>query len=188
MKHFLIVLACLAITTVACNNETDTDGNEIGSDAKSEVQIDKEKLLKGESAIKVADSIMYITTVINPNPAEDYYMKDWLGGADIQSLAELLFKAVYADKLKAYDYLTGDELTMEEVKAIDEEFKREDIGQILFTEDWYFDEKDMKMYKQVNSVMMAYYRYADDGTIMGNKAGIRVYFNETKPMRGAIDY
>jgi hypothetical protein len=44
------------------------------------------------------------------------------------------------------------------------------------------------MYKQVNSMMLAYFRYNVDGELIGNRAGIRVYFNDTKPMLGAKNY
>jgi len=115
-------------------------------------------------------------------------MKEWLGGAKIEILANNLYKAVYDKRLKAYDYTTGEEMTIEQVKELDKEYNRKDVGQILFTEDWYFDENELKMYKQVNSIMLAYYRYDEEGNILGNKAGIRIYLNNTKPMKGAIEY
>lgn len=188
MKYLHFFLIAFIVFTFSCNNETE---NISESDTTNNVKvstIDKELLDQGESAVQVADSIMYITTVINPNPSEDYYMQDWLAGADIKTLAEFIFTAVYEGKLKAYDYSSGEEMTIDEVRITDKEWNREDIGQILFTEDWYFDANELRMYKQVNSVMLAYYRYGDDGTLIGNKAGIRVYFNDTKPMRGARDY
>lgn len=188
MKYLHFFLIAISILVLSCKDETDNSTKKDSINADKSVEINKDLLNKGENAIPVADSIMYITTVINPDPSEDYYMTDWLAGADIKTLAELIFKAVYEGKLKVYDYVTGEEMTIEDVKSLDTEWKRDDIGQILFTEDWYFDEKELRMYKQVNSVMLAYYRYADDGTLIGNKAGIRVYFNDTKPMRGARDY
>ncbi len=136
---------------------------------------------------KVADSIMYIATVKNSNP-ENTYMDEWLRGAKVDSLAAFIFDAVYAEKLKAYDYVTGEVMTLQDVKNLEEEYKRENIGQILFTEDWYFDKEKLQMHKKVNSIMLGYFRYDDEGKLLGNKAGIRVYLNGTKPMRAAIDY
>jgi hypothetical protein len=79
-------------------------------------------------------------------------------------------------------------MTIDEVKELDTEYNRKNIGQILFTEDWYFDEEKLQMSKTVNSIMLAYFTFDEDGSVKGNKAGIRVYLNGTKPMKGAIDY
>ena len=187
MKYLKIFLLALIVIFSACNPEEQNENNQT-EELGTTTEINKELLTANNSASVIADSIMYITNVINPDPTEEYYMKDWLGGAKTEILANHIFKAVYEAKLKPYDYSTGEELTIEEVQEIEKEHSREHIGQILFTEDWYFDETELKMYKQVNSIMLAYYRYDEEGNIIGNKAGIRVYLNDTKPMRGALDY
>ena len=179
-----ILLTSFLILLGACNQEPAAENK---LETENPTPINADNFTQTQSAIKVADSIMYITNVKNPDP-EAYYMKDWLGGANIQLLADKIFDAVYSKKLNAYNYITGEKMTIEDVKNLEEEFSRKDIGQILFTEDWYFDEKKLKMYKQVNSIMLAYFRYDDDGNLLGNKAGIRIYLNGTKPMRGAQDY
>ncbi len=176
MKLIKISILALVILFSACKNE----------EAKTETS--NNPLNPTTSAISVADSIMYIAEVKNSNLEDAYYMDEWLKGAKTEILANKIFKAVFDGDLKAYSYITGEEMTIEEVKELDTEYKRKNIGQILFTEDWYFDEKELKMYKQVNSIMLAYFTFNDEGQIKGNKAGIRVYFNGTKPMKGAIDY
>ena len=186
MRKFIkIITLAIFIIFSACKSEENIE-EKINYGTNTE--INQELLNPSKSASKIADSIIYITNVINPDPGEEYYMKDWLGGVKTEILANHIFKAVYEGKLKAYDYSTGKEMTIEEVKELDNEIKREQIGQILFTEDWYFDETKLKMYKQVNSIMLAYFRFDEEGNIIGNKAGIRVYLNDTKPMRGALDY
>ncbi len=181
IKHVIAAGFLLFLHISACKNPAKGEDPEKVTINISDFKINSE-------AIKVADSIMYITNVKNPNPEDAYYMDQWLGGAKTKLLADKIFAAVYSKKLNAYNYITGDKMSIEEVKELENEFKRKDIGQILFTEDWYFDEENLKMYKQVNSIMLAYFRYDDAGNLMGNKAGIRVYLNGTKPMRGAIDY
>lgn len=175
---------CFSIISVTCNNESSKKNK---TETDNTVFININKLTQNQSAVKVADSIMYIANVKNPD-REAYYMEDWLGGVKIQILADKIFEAVYNKRIKAYNYITGKEMTIEDVKNLENEFSRKDIGQILFTEDWYFDEKELKMYKQVNSIMLAYFRYDDEGNLLGNKSGIRIYLNDTKPMRGALDY
>ena len=187
MKTKTIIILSLFIIFFGCKSK---ENNEIEINEKSGIKtkIDKDLLNASDSSVIVADSIMYITNVINPEPEEDYYMKEWLSGAKTEVLANLIFTAVYNKQLKPYNYITGKEMTLAEVEDLEKNWIRENIGQILFTEDWYFDEKELKMYKQVNSIMLAYYTYSDDGLVNGNKAGIRVYLNDTKPMKGAVDY
>ncbi len=183
LKIILYTLVFLSIIA-SCKEEKSNNNN----DTVKKENINPADFLPTHTAIKVADSIMYITNVKNPDPEAEYYMQQWLGGSNTKLLADKIFDAVYKGQLKAYDYMSGEEMNIDEIKALEKEHKREDIGQILFTEDWYFDEKGIKMYKQVNSVMLAYFRYNENGELLGNKAGIRVYFNGTKPMRGAMDY
>ena len=192
MKLLTISLTTiLLLVTFSCKNETGNDTGNINTQ-KDSVTVNNQNsnsaLLPDKNTLKIADSIMYIANVKNTDPESAYYMDQWLAGANTKLLADKIFDAVYNKKLKAYNYTTGEEMSIQDVKDLESEFKRDNIGQILFTEDWYFDENKLKMYKQVNSVMLAYFRYDDKGNLIGNKAGIRVYFNDTKPMRGALDY
>lgn len=172
MKNLTVIIISLLVIFSACKQN-------------EEQPVKKEKVSLGT---KVADSIMYIANVKNANLADAYYMDEWLGGAKVNVLANTIFKAVYDKRLKPYSYITGEEMTIDEVKELEAEFNRKNIGQILFTEDWYFDEEKLQMHKTVNSIMLAYFTFDDDGNVKGNKAGIRVYLNGTKPMKGAIDY
>ncbi len=187
MKNYslIAVIILYVLVVIGCKPENDKPEN---NNKTPEIQIQSDVIIAGKEAVKIADSIMYIANVQNIDPEEAYYMDKWLGGTKIQVLAELIFNAVYAGKLKAYNYMSGDEMTIEDVKTLDSQWPRKDIGQILFTEDWYFDPNSMKMYKQVNSIMLAYFRYNEEGELIGNQAGIRVYFNNTKPMLGAKEY
>jgi len=186
MKRIKIIPIIILLIFSTCKSGEKNNVEKIN--LGEQTSIDKESFIPGDSAVIIADSIMYITDVKNANPTEAYYMDEWLSGAKIEILANQIFKAIYDKKLPAYDYLSGNEMTIEEVKNLETEWKRDNIGQILFTEDWYFDPVQMKMYKQVNSLMLAYFRYDSEGNISGNKSGVRVYFNGTKPMKGAIDY
>jgi hypothetical protein len=140
-----------------------------------------------DKSVMIADTIMYTAIVKNPIP-QDEYMNEWLQRANIKSLSNILFDAVYAKKLKAYDYITGEKMTIEEVKALEKEYPRDKIAKILFTEEWYFDEVNMQMNKKVNSIMLAYEKRDDSNEVTGYKSGIRIYLNGTKPMKAAINY
>lgn len=190
MKILKITSLILIIAIVSCKTKENNDSNNNQKiDLGKQSEINKDLLIADKKAVSIADSITYITNVINPNPEDAYYIDSvWLKGAKIQILANQIFKNIYEGKLKAYDYMSGKEMTLKDVEELEKNHKREDIGQILFTEDWYFNEKELKMYKQVNSLMLAYFRYDDSGYVIGNNPGVRVYFNNTKPMIGAEDY
>jgi len=189
MNFLKTVLIAFIVIISACKaEEGNNTNNEINENFGDQTKVNKEIMTAGDSAVLVADSIMYITEVVNVDPEEAYYMNEWLSGAKTEILANFIFEAVYNKRLKAYDYITGKEMTLPEVETLESEWKRENIGQILFTEDWYFDEKELKMYKQVNSIMLAYLRYDSEGNVSGNKSGIRIYLNDTKPMKAAQDY
>ncbi len=187
MKLINLIFPVIFLTIFSC--KTEENNKQPKTDFGKETSIDKGSLKADKNAIILADNITYITDVINSNPEEAYYKDSiWLKGANIQVFANLVFKNVYEGKLKAYDYMTGKEMSILEIEELEKEHKRKDIGQVLFTENWYYNEAEIKMYKQVNSIMLAYYRYDENGYVIGNYPGIRVYFNNTKPMKGALDY
>lgn len=168
MKKSLFLILVIGIIISSCKND-------------NMYEFDK------KSSARVADSIMYAAIVKNPNP-EEKYMDEWLKDANIKVLSDIIFKAVYDKRLTAYNYITGEELSIEEVKEMEKEYNRDNIGKILFAEEWYFDETNLRMHKKVNSIMLAYERRDEENIVYSYKAGIRIYLNGTKPMKAAINY
>jgi len=168
MKNTFFLIAIIALVLSSCSTD-------------NKYEFDK------NSATFIADSIMYTAIVHNPDPADDY-MDEWLKNVKSEVLADAIFKAVYKEKLIAYDYITGKAMTIKEVKDLEEEYARETIGKLLFTEEWYFDEENMQMHKKVNSIMLAYERKDENSVTYSYKAGIRVYLNGTEPMKAAENY
>ncbi|MCP4178153.1 MAG: hypothetical protein GY756_10330 [bacterium] len=199
MKRLFFVLAIATILLSSCNNNETSNVNNDTDNVNNDTIADEElinttmldvrdyEFKEGEVTV-LADSIMYTAMIKNPKPVEDAYMNEWLANVDIKNFAGAIFNAVYKEKLIAYDYITGDTMTIEAVKELEAKFNRDRIAKVLFTEEWYFDENKLQMYKKVNSIMLAYERIDDDNNIMGYKSGIRVYLNGTKPMKAAVDY
>ncbi len=127
----------------------------------------------------IADSINY-GVVIRNRDSTDIWREKWLSRLKRDSLVDLLFHAVYAKELQAYDYFTEEPLSTREVKKIEkrEGFDRSRIGKIQFEEVWYFDPENYKMVKSVNSVMIAYETYRRDSTFRGYKPVFKVYLNK----------
>ncbi len=184
-----IILILLFFTMAACAPEKQSETNIDSSDVlkKTSEKVNLNIPTTTEGFTKIADTMLYTALIKNPNPAENEYMNKWLKGMDAAKFADIIMDALIAGKIDGYDYLTGQKMTVEEIKAFDTEYSRGRIGNVLFTEDWYFDEKNMTMHKVVNSVMFGYENRSPEGEVTGHKSGIRVYMNGFAPMKGALD-
>lgn len=115
----------------------------------------------------VADTITYDVIIKNPNP-DDKWTAKCLKQLHRKALIDSIFSMIYDGKAKAYDYDTGKLLSPEEIrKRENKTFKREDIGKIQFTEQWYLDEATESMQKKVLSMILGYEKYNNDGTLIG---------------------
>ncbi len=188
-KLFSIVLSIITLSIVACSPEKETDTkSEVIGEVTEVVSADKLNIPKSmEGFTKIGDTVSYTALIKNPDSEMNGYMDTWLKGMDTNQFTTIIMDALLAGKLKGYDYLEGKEMTIEEIKAFDKEYTRDRIGNVLFTEDWYFDEKNLTMHKVVNSIMFGYENRDTEGKVTGHKSGIRVYLNGYKPMVGALE-
>ena len=108
----------------------------------------------GKSVV-IAQPITYQFNVKNYNPDDDW-TGECLAKTNVDALAACIFQAVIKGRLKAYEYYTEEELTVAQVKAIDKKYSRKSIGQIQFEEDWFFDEKNLRFYKDVKALIWGY--------------------------------
>ncbi len=125
----------------------------------------------------LADTLYYTAQIKPANEEEAIYMTDWVKNLKRKEFTDLIFNAVLSGKLKAYHYGSDEKMSIREVKKLRKENINNEIGKILFEEAWYFDDKNMRLYKKVNSIMLAYERKDEDGNTKGYKSGIKVYLN-----------
>lgn len=125
--------------------------------------------------VNIADSINY-GVVIKNRDESDSWQKQWLQSFERKAFVDLLFEAVYEDRLQPYDYFSGEPMSIKEVRELEskEEFNRSRIGKIQFKERWYFDTQHLQMVKQVSAVMLAYEVSRDDGSFRGYKPAFLV--------------
>ena len=90
-----------------------------------------------------------------------------------------IFDAVYSGKYKAYDHFTGSLLSIESIKEMEaqEDFSREDIGKIQFSEVWYFNSENNILNKKVISMVLGLEQYNNFGELKGYKPVFKVYLN-----------
>jgi hypothetical protein len=133
--------------------------------------------LKGKG-ILIADPIIYDVVVLNPDP-EDRWTSEKLEKLNKEDLVDLIFQAIEEGKVTAYNYHTEEKMSMKDIRTLEktEEFNKSKIGKIQFVENWYFDEKNMKMTKVVKSIMLAYEVYDQFGKVRGYKAAFRIDLN-----------
>ena len=129
-----------------------------------------------DKKVVIANPIICQFNVKNYNPDDDW-SEACFAHTNTDALAACIFQAVIKGRLKAYDFRTEQPLSVAEVKKIDKERPRGTIGQIQFEEEWFFDEKECRLYKKVNALTWGYEKQKGTNEY-GFVAAFRVVFPE----------
>ena len=181
----IIILILLTILIGSCYNKQNKQNTE---QVKEQLNIPPVKTgsfyatqMNKDNAIVIADTITYSVVTKSALP-DDEWENYCLRKMDNIALANIIFNAIYNGRLTAYDYQNEEAMSIEDVKALEKKYKRDNIAKIQFVEEWYFDEKSLQMGKRVNELMLAYeLRNEDDGQVRGYKAGVKVFLNKKHP-------
>ncbi|MBQ3655585.1 MAG: hypothetical protein II956_01900 [Bacteroidales bacterium] len=183
MKKTSLLALCAIFAATACNTTTN-ENKQATADSVATVVEKPEPLpvvikesefyydFDSTSAMKLSDPIFY-EVVIKNHKKDDDWEAERLANTNILPLANSIFQAVYKGKLKAYDYFTDEEMTVDAVKALEKQFKRKDIGNIMFEEKWYFNEKTLTFTKKIESITFGYETF-DKTEFTGFKAAFKV--------------
>lgn len=163
LKHIVFIMMCFIVTTQSC-----TEKNKSTS-------VDEHSRISGTL---IADTIIYSVEIKNYNP-HDQWKEECLSHLNRKRLVDQLFKSVYKHGAQAYNYITEAPMTIDEVRAIEEQedFSRDKVSKLQFWESWYYDEKSQQMNKQIHSILVAYEVINDEGTLMGHKAAFYIKLN-----------
>ncbi len=181
MKKYLILITVILVF-VACNNNTKKAEKETSSLNKKELSAESLLPTDKKSMYQVADTLFYTALLKAGSEEEALYMNDWVKNLKLKEFTNLIFEAVYKGRLTAYDYIGEEPMSIEEVKALEEENKDNAIAKLLFEEAWYFDEENLKLYKEVRSIMLAYERKDSEGKVRGYKSGIKIFMGNKPPV------
>lgn len=171
----IIAIASLTIASEACTNKNNTEQNNgeelVAEDEDEDVTewVEIEKIvppavvpetetfynMDSASALVISDPITYEVQIKNYVPDDDW-KDECLANTNRKALANAIFQAVYKGRLTPIDYFTDTEMPIDSVKALEKKFSRDEIGNIMFTEKWYFSENTLKFTKEVISVTMGY--------------------------------
>jgi hypothetical protein len=161
---FIIGCATLVAVLVSCNTNKTSEGKS------------SEKTTTLSGTYVLSDSLVFAIVTHaseNADPYENEEFKSFLH----EKLIPYIFEQLYAEKLKAYDFLTDEELSLKEIKKIEatEGFSRSKVGKVQFNEQWYFD-KNGVLNKRVNSMTLGVESYSNQGNFYGYKALFKIKF------------
>lgn len=167
MKKIGILLFGVAMAITSCNN------------GKTSAVKLSEKSAVPDSALVLTDNLIYgIATHASENvdSSELLEFNKFLQG----KLIDYIFEEIYGGRLKAYDFLSEKELTVNEVKDIEkaEGFTRSKVGKVQFNEQWLID-KNGVLLKRVNSMTLGIEHYSKQGTFLNYNALFTIRFNTT---------
>lgn len=139
----------------------------------------KQKYKPDSLELLLASPIIYDVLVKNPD-LEDTWASEKIESFQKDNFVNMIFEAIYNGKVKAYNYHTGNEMTLKEIRALEnsEEFDRSKIGKIQFEEDWYFNEKEFILIKKTKSIILAYEVIDQFGEIRAYKGAFLIPLNE----------
>ncbi len=126
----------------------------------------------------IADTVIYDVVVKNPEP-DDLWIEESLRRLNREALMDIIFNAIYRKELIPYEYFSREVMSIADVIELENspEFSREKVGRIQFSEEWYFDEDNLRMEKRVNSLTLGYEVFDPQGNLRGYKPAFLVKLN-----------
>lgn len=184
MRHNLKLLILLCLSSLLIfQNGCRNDVNETNENDSTAYKVPPAKTgnfyatnLDNTNAIVLADSISYDVTIKNPDP-QDTWTEEDIGRMDEVALANIVLNAIYNGRLTAYNYQTEAPMSIKEVKALESKYPRESVARMRFTEEWYFNENELKFGKRVNAIMIAYEKFNTKGEVR-YIPGVKVYLTD----------
>jgi hypothetical protein len=131
-----------------------------------------------EGAVVIAHDIVD-ELIIKPDPEGDPWEIEKVAGYSGDVFVDEIFRRIYDGSLTVFDYHSGEKLTPDDVKKIEEEFNgdRSKIGKLSFTEDWYYYPSSNSVQKRAKSVTFGYELYNNAGKVYAYRAAFRADLN-----------
>lgn len=163
MKYKLIIVLAICIAFASCKN----DGN------SKLAQSNRAPLPKG--SIIIADSIIY-DVVIRAIDTSDTWESERLKTFKQDVYIDNIFDQIYKGELIAYDFYSGQKLSVKDVKDIEksEGYSRSKVSKVQFNEQWVIDSLGV-LNKHINSMTLGLESYSHQGTFTGHKALFKIY-------------
>ncbi len=163
MKYFLLCFLSIAslVSYQSCNCDHNKNNNS---------QLD----LNPQNSIW-ADTITYEVMISNPDSTNSWETQK-LKNVSQRKIVDDIFELVYNNDKKAFNYYTHDPMSIQEIETLEKEenFSRDKVGKLQFTEIWKMNKATQKLHKEVLSILIAYEIYNSEGELRGYKAAFYI--------------
>ncbi len=168
-----VMIIAFALSIISCKN-----CNKNVTDIEHHETINAEKSMTDRANLLVTDTITYDVKIKDPNPS-DYFVEECLKNFDRPEFIDMIFDLVYEGKLSAYDIVTNEAKSIEDIKAMEAEegWERKNIGKIQFEESWEFNKKEFTFNKHVRWIRLGYEKKNPDGSVRGYSPVFSVLLN-----------
>lgn len=156
-----------------------------------------------ENKTLVTDRIQYDVSIVSPDPEYDWWVQN-IEGSRRETFVKELLEGASSGRVKAYDFVSNQLLTAQEVKNIlrrvdtvslerpepphmlyDTVLVREisirDISRIRFLEEWQMDKNSLAVTKKVSGVCPLVEVFTEAGESRGFKPLFWIFFDEQYP-------
>ncbi len=123
-----------------------------------------------------ADTIIY-DVVIHNTDSTDEWQSHKIKDLNRKKMIDDIFSSVYSGQKKAYNYYTNKAMDIDDIKILEENNKRENVGKVQFSETWYYNAKTGAMEKKIYNILIAYELYNSNNELRGYKAAFYVKNN-----------
>jgi hypothetical protein len=131
-----------------------------------------------DGAILIAGDVV-TEVIIKPDPEGDPWETEKVAGYRGADFVDNIFERIYAGTITVYDYHSGEALSADDVRKIEDDFggDRSLIGKLSFTEDWYYFPSANMLQKRAKSVTFGYELYNNLGKVYAYRAAFRADLN-----------
>lgn len=154
-KSLTLLLILSVLVIASCDNKETTSNKDLGNSTMT----------------TWADTIIYEVMIHNSDTL-DQWESTKIKNVHTKQIVDDCFNMIYSGNKKAYDYYTHEPISINEVKELEarNDFSRDKIGKLQFTETWRYNNSLNQLQKQVHNILIAYEVYDDQGNLRGYKA------------------
>lgn len=184
-KIFFLIIPLTGLFLSSCNCDCNDKNSTV--DSTDVVQMKHPntqtfyKTEKPDDAVIFADSIIYDVVIQNSQ-----YGNDWTNdcsywtsaeAVDVDAIINMIFHAIYKERLVPYDLFSNEPMSIDEVKALEKKYERNIMAKIEFKEEWYFNENTLEMSKLIKELSFGYENVDKDGIVLNYYPAFKIYLN-----------
>lgn len=170
-KALLFLLVLTLLSASGCKPKTETGSQTTQTTLSNDLEME-------EGEVSVARPIVY-EVIIKPHEGLTDWEKEMVTGFQGWDMIRDLIEKVFEGEIQAYDYFTEKPMDKKQLQMLkkDPEFGARQIGRLQFTENWFYDEHQSRLRKQIHKVVFGYEDRDEQDQVLGYKAAFFIYMN-----------